>query len=293
MITDWTQFSLSGFGGAPSTQPLVPLLNQDDDVEVTQPRISPKSSRQREKSRTRRQRSEEREPLDAVPSSQSEPEPSIVETKVTSVHMVQIDEAFIDFWSDAIVDPISANWPTFVLCGLKETPSAEQPIRWLVIEQAYSRQQPPRNPSPDGRRGRSPRPSFKSDISGFRINSVLSSARKRLSVFSKSATDLDPKKSGGKTLSTGELGEILVEEEPTFPSASPLKLDQPVDRNVTVDATVTSGTTTGIADQLKVNEIFTTPIAGIPPTNQLSTVKVRACCFGVTDPAIELLKGGF
>ena len=290
VITDWAQFSLSGFGDVPSTQPLVAPLSQDDDIEVTQPLISRKSSRQRGNSRSCRRRSEERELSDALPSSQLEPDSSIVETKLASVHVVQIDEAFIDFWSDAIVDPISANWPAFVLCGLKEIPSAEQPIRWLVIEQTYSRQQLPRNPSPDRRRGRSPRPSFKSDTSGFRINSMFSSARKRLSVFSKSTTDLDPKKAGGKIPVTGELGEVLVEEELTFPSAPPTKVDRHVDGNAAVGATVTGGATADIADQLKANNVYTTPIATIPPADLVSALKVRSCCLGVAGSGIDFSK---
>lgn len=245
VITDWAQFSLSGFGDTPTTQPLVALVNQDEDIEVTQPRLSRKSSRRHGKSRSRRRPSAEREPVDTQPSPQRDPEAAIVETKLASAHVVQIDEAFIDFWSDAIVDPISANWPTFVVCGLKDI---HESIRWLLIEQAYTRPQPSRNPSPEGRRGRSPRPSFRSDITGFRINSVLSSARKRLSVFSKSTSDLDPKKSGGKTLTAGELGQVTVEEEP----ATSLSRVEHGDGN----AAVASGTTADVADQLTGVSVF-------------------------------------
>jgi hypothetical protein len=295
VITDWAQFTLGGFGDTTSTQPLAALLRQDDDIEVTQPRISRKSSRKRakSKSRTRRRRSEDREPSDTPPSSQLDLESSIVETKLASVHTVQIDEAFIDFWSDAIVDPISANWPTFVICGLKQNPSAEQPIRWLVIEQAYSRQQLQlsRAPSSDGRRGRSPRPSFRSDISGFRINSLFSSARKRFSVFSKSVTDLDPKKSGGKSPIAGELGEVLVEEEPTFPSAPPTLVGHHVNGNAAVRATVTtSGATADVTDQLRADETSTAPIVGVPPADIASAFKVRICRLGIESQNIDLSK---
>jgi hypothetical protein len=31
------------------------------------------------------------------------------------------DEAFIDFWSDSLLDPISANWPTFIICKFKSS----------------------------------------------------------------------------------------------------------------------------------------------------------------------------
>ncbi|KAF8127696.1 hypothetical protein EV363DRAFT_1514236 [Boletus edulis] len=265
VATDWTQFALSGFGDTPTTQPLPALFSQDDDVEVTQPRVSRKSSG-RGKSRTPRRRSEDHGPLETPPSSLPDPESFIIETKIASVHVVQVDEAFIDFWSDAIVDPISANWPTFVVCGLKQTPNVKQSIRWLVIEQAYSREEPSRAPSLDGRRGRSPRPSFKSDISGFRINSVFSSARKRLSVFSKSATDLDLKRSGGKTPIAGELGEVLVEEEPIFLSTPPVKAGLHVDGNGATKAAVTGGATVDVADQPKGVEMSTVPIVDIPPT---------------------------
>ena len=250
IITDWAQFSLSGFGDAPSTQPLAVLFS-DDDVEITVPR-QVKPERQRGKSRSLRRRSEDPEPSDLSPHLASES--SIVESRVTSVHAVHIDEAFIDFWSDAIVDPISNHWPTFVICGLKELQNT--PLRWLVIEQTYTRQQPPRNSSPEGRRGRSPRPSFKSDMSGFRINSVFLSARKRFSVFSKSTSDLDPKKG---RLIAGELGEVLVEED-----------DPNKDRRMDGKATFSSWTAAHVADQVKANEISAAPtaVAVVDPASQ-------------------------
>ncbi|EGN92637.1 hypothetical protein SERLA73DRAFT_99021, partial [Serpula lacrymans var. lacrymans S7.3] len=80
--------------------------------------------------------------------------------------MVQIDEAFIDFWSDAVVDPISVGWPTFVICKLKPLAGVENgsghPIEWVVIEQAYSRPSQLRPSSPDSVKGRtsSPKPSL-------------------------------------------------------------------------------------------------------------------------------------
>ncbi|KAG6377763.1 hypothetical protein JVT61DRAFT_14536 [Boletus reticuloceps] len=285
VVTDWTQFALSGFGDTSTTQPLPALFSQDDDIEVTQPRVSRKSSG-RGKSRTR-QCSEDHGPLDTPPSSHPDPESFIIETKIASVHVVQVDEAFVDFWSDAIVDPISANWPSFVVCGLKQTPNVKQSIRWLVIEQAYSREEPSRAPSLDGRRGRSPRPSFRSDISGFRINSVFSSARKRFSVFSKSATDLDLKRSGGKTPVAGELGEILVEEEPIFLSTPPVKAGLHVDGNGAAKAAVTGGATVDVADQPKGVEMSTAPIVDVPPT---PVPKVSTCHPGIESRNIDFRK---
>ncbi|KIJ64337.1 hypothetical protein HYDPIDRAFT_112331 [Hydnomerulius pinastri MD-312] len=217
IITDWAQFSTSGFGDVPVAQPLAATLFDQEDVEVTQPPVSRKSSRKRGTSRTRR-RSPDNGPSATPATSQlSVADSPIIETKLASVHLIQIDEAFIDFWSDAIVDPLSASWPTFVICGLKPIPGAEKPVQWLVVEQAYSRQrsQPsPRPASPDGPRGRtSPRPSFRSDISGFRIGSTLAATRKRFSIFGKSTNESAPKKSAGRSPKVGELGEILAEEE--------------------------------------------------------------------------------
>ena len=31
----------------------------------------------------------------------------------------QPDDAFIDFWSDSLLDPISADWPTLIICKFK------------------------------------------------------------------------------------------------------------------------------------------------------------------------------
>ncbi|KIK98383.1 hypothetical protein PAXRUDRAFT_823936 [Paxillus rubicundulus Ve08.2h10] len=228
IATDWAQFSMSGFGDAPTAQPLATVFDQDD-VEVTQPLVSRKSSRKSGTSRTRTRRSVDNEPAATPTTSQVfVSEPSIIETKLASVHVVEIDEAFIDFWSDAILDPISANWPTFVICGLKPIPGVTKSIHWLVIEQTYSRQQPlSRAVSPDRHRGRSPRPSFRSDISGFRVSSLFTNTRKRFSVFSKSTSELAPKPTG-KSPKIGELGEILAEEDPEGIPASTSALAPPI-----------------------------------------------------------------
>ncbi|KAH7882737.1 hypothetical protein F5I97DRAFT_1907989 [Phlebopus sp. FC_14] len=215
--TSSSLFSTSGFGDVPIAQPLASTLLDQEDTEVTHPPMSRKSSRKRNTSR-RRGRSSSNGPASAAPTTPERltAETVIIETKLASVDTVQIDEAFIDFWSDAIVDPISAGWPTFVICGLKPIPGAEKPVQWLVIEQSYVRQQPAlslRATSPDGPRGRtSPRPSFRSEISAFRLSSTFASTRKRFSIFSKSSENV-AKKSTGKSPKVSELGEILAEEE--------------------------------------------------------------------------------
>jgi len=93
--------------------------------------------------------------------------------------MTQVNEAFIDFWSDAITDPITENWPSFVICGLKPLPAVEA-VYWLIVEQTYVRQQRVqlRATSPERHGRTSPCPSFCSDISG-----TFAPTRKRFSLF--------------------------------------------------------------------------------------------------------------
>ncbi|OAX38409.1 hypothetical protein K503DRAFT_800479 [Rhizopogon vinicolor AM-OR11-026] len=200
IVSDWAQFSTSGFGETGATTPLAATL-LDTDMETTEP-LTPKKKWGRSRSRQRSADS---------PRDTGTKEPAIISTKLRSVHMTQVDEAFIDFWSDAVTDPITQNWPSFVICGLKPLPAAEA-VNWLIVEQTYVRQQraQPRTTSPERRGRTSPRPSFRSDISG-----TFAATRKRLSLFGGgSRTSLTGKKSiFGKSPKVGELGEILPEEE--------------------------------------------------------------------------------
>ncbi|KAF9526239.1 hypothetical protein CPB83DRAFT_896385 [Crepidotus variabilis] len=40
--------------------------------------------------------------------------------KPSHMSIIQLDEAFVDFWSDALLDPVSKDWPTFVICKFKK-----------------------------------------------------------------------------------------------------------------------------------------------------------------------------
>jgi hypothetical protein len=206
VVSDWAQFSSSGFGETSAATPLAATLLDDKDLEITEP--TPKSGRKWGRSRSRQRSADS-------PRDTSAKEPAIISTKLASVHVTQVDEAFIDFWSDAITDPITENWPSFVICGLKPLPTAAaeaEAVNWLIVEQTYVRQQraQPRTASPERRGRTSPRPSFRSDISG-----TFAATRKRLSFFSGgSKTSLTGKKSVFvKSPKVGELGEILPEEE--------------------------------------------------------------------------------
>ncbi|KAK0445027.1 uncharacterized protein EV420DRAFT_981829 [Desarmillaria tabescens] len=216
---DWAQFSTSGFlESLPLGTALASTL-MDSDLEVTVP-PEPKKS----KSPTRRNVPE----LNIDINKAAPVEETSSTSKVTSVSSVQLDEAFIDFWNDALVDPISSDWPSFVICKLKGSLSdieiEGKRVEWLVLEQTFSKPPPPPLPpasdshaspsveSPGKRpRASSPKPSFKSDISG-----TFSSTKKRFSFWT-SGDNKSPTKrkntNSPKSPKIGEMGEILKEED--------------------------------------------------------------------------------
>jgi len=67
----------------------------------------------------------------------------------SQLEVIELDEAFVDFCSDALLDPITSDWPTFVVCKFEPSlvpdltfGSSDEPTRktmtWLVVEQVYS-----------------------------------------------------------------------------------------------------------------------------------------------------------
>ncbi|KAK0216541.1 hypothetical protein EDD85DRAFT_435586 [Armillaria nabsnona] len=218
---DWTQFSTSGFlESLPLGTALASTL-MDSDLEVTVPPESKKS-----KSPTRRNVPE----LNIDINKATPMEETSSTSKVTSVSSVQLDEAFIDFWNDALVDPISSDWPSFVICKLKGSLSdieiEGKRVEWIVLEQTFSKSPPPLPPASDsyaspsvespGKRPRasSPKPSFKSDISG-----TFSSTKKRFSFWTGGDNKSPTKRKNAnipkspKSPKIGEMGEILKEED--------------------------------------------------------------------------------
>ncbi|SJL06939.1 uncharacterized protein ARMOST_10281 [Armillaria ostoyae] len=214
---DWAQFSTSGFlESLPLGTALASTL-MDSDLEVTAP-PEPKKS----KSPTRRNVPE----LNVDINKATPMEETNSTSKVTSVSSVQLDEAFIDFWNDALVDPISSDWPSFVICKLKGSLSdieiEGKRVEWIVLEQTFSKP-PPLPPASDslaspsvespGKRPRasSPKPSFKSDISG-----TFSSTKKRFSFWTGGDNKSPTKRKNAnipKSPEMGEMGEILKEED--------------------------------------------------------------------------------
>jgi len=154
------------------------------------------------------------------------------------VHLTQLDEAFVDFWSDALLDPIASDWPNFVVCQLKPLAGVEvggKPITWLVLEQVFTRPPPPPEPQPVSptlsNRASSPRPSLRSNVSA-RKSSTFSATRKRFTFFSQSPTvgldsQLATRKKSAKSPRIGEMGEILAEEPESKAPETPRKDTQP------------------------------------------------------------------
>lgn len=275
-VIDWAQFTTAGFEAGKDSDDvtgkrlLLTGLLDPDDVEVTKSSIPASSSTvptsfpspfsvvartvSRSRSGKRRRDASRRSSADS-------PNPSanqnlngdgkeaagtvkVGKSKATRVKHVQLDEAFVDFWSDAVLDPISASWPTFVVCKLNPGAGAvisggdgggggmRTEINWLVVEQTYTSPPVP-GVAPDGgaaasgKRASSPRPSLRSDLS--RMGSTFSaSTRKRFSFFAsggggggvvsgkieKTKTKTGSgvgRKSSVKGVRIGEMGEILPE----------------------------------------------------------------------------------
>lgn len=205
--TDWADFSSAGFGETALGKDLA-LTLLDSDVEVTAPPHgrpgggSPKrrSSRKRKSttspSTSRRSSVDNPRPLAQQPSEAPSDPLKTAKTQTSVISPIKLDEAFVDFWSDSLTDPlITSGWPSFVLCRFKSTlpirsPSDGKPLSWLVIEHAFT--YPPAPPTPASeptspgapKRASSPRPSLQSNISSSRKSSTFSS---RFSFFSNSA----------------------------------------------------------------------------------------------------------
>ncbi|OJT04901.1 Zonadhesin [Trametes pubescens] len=232
---DWVDFSSAGFEESTLGKDFVATL-LDKDIEVTAPRpvVERKTSRKRKASpgRSRGNSVATSEPEPPVRVQPLSPAPA-PKSKSTVVSLLKLDEAFIDFWSDALLDPISSDWPNFVVAQLKALPGLEiegKPINWLVLEQRYVTPPPPPAPvpaespadiAPPLKRASSPRPSMRSEMSA-RKSSTLAAARKRLTFFSSSQTlgglaskaeSKAPARKKAKPTRVGEMGEILSEDD--------------------------------------------------------------------------------
>ncbi|TFK47158.1 hypothetical protein OE88DRAFT_1728626 [Heliocybe sulcata] len=204
--TDWAQFSTSGFGES-SGAPRLALTLLDKDLEVTHP--NPPKRKASSKRKSSPPGTAAALPSPSTPAATSPAKPP----RSTLVSAVQLDEAFVDFWSDALTDPISGEWPNFVVCQLKSNISDFKTVQWLIIEEALVHPPEP-VPAPQPRPS-SPRPSTQSRKSAaFSIGK----GKKKFSLFGNRESEQGVsgtkrgkagKGTGGRV---GEMGEVLSEE---------------------------------------------------------------------------------
>ncbi|KAG6879579.1 hypothetical protein C0992_001193 [Termitomyces sp. T32_za158] len=231
---DWITFSTSGFlDDSTARTPLAStLMEKERDMEVTIPRpSSPRLSlfNGRKSSDRPRTPAKSEVPKPAQPLAVLSP----VKTVSTSTHvsLVQLDEAFVDFWSDALLDPISSSWPAFIICKLRNVAIGVdgKRIEWLVLEQTFKR---PPAPTPEAStsshshesppRMRTSSPNSSASDSSFMFGSMFKKFG-FLTSPGKTASSLPQYKEGtkgkrkGKEKAVGpmvgELGEILREED--------------------------------------------------------------------------------
>ncbi len=231
---EWTDFSSGGFGESALGKDFAKTL-RDKDVEVTAPpSVEHKASRRRKPSP--RRSSVDSPARESTTRAADLASPNSLKSKSTIVSPLKLDEAFIDFWSDALTDPlIASDWPNFVVAQLKAIPGAEidgKPVGWLVLEQRFHTPPPPPATSQESivspsttRRPSSPKPSVRSELSQRRVSSTLSAMKRRFTFANSSQTiagvaekagSKPPARKPVKGLRIGEMGEILpdVEEKP-------------------------------------------------------------------------------
>ncbi|KIK69745.1 hypothetical protein GYMLUDRAFT_34133 [Collybiopsis luxurians FD-317 M1] len=259
---DWNTFSTSGFlQSSPLMTPLAETLLDSRDTEVTSPSVTPSRKGSRKSAKTPNHPS--RRSLDVLPpitipstgshiqvlnGSSTSNGASKSSSRVTNVALIPLDEAFIDFWNDSLLDPITDidNWPKFVICRLKasvvpEIETAEEgqgkKVEWMVVEQEYVKPTPPA-PAPQspgspsregtidtpqatttesaasprlGKRASSPRPSLSSVNASVKRFSFWGGSKRQKG--EKEEASSPTKKKRGKDVKIGEMGEILAEEE--------------------------------------------------------------------------------
>ncbi|EIN05689.1 hypothetical protein PUNSTDRAFT_91263, partial [Punctularia strigosozonata HHB-11173 SS5] len=240
----WADFSQAGFGSTPLESTLASTL-WDTDLEKTQPpsphpglvrRLSSKAggaktprSRSVSRRNSRRARVSESDgtPLERETEEEPKKERKQVQERVKGLKLVEVDEAFVDFWSDAVTDPIASEWPPFALAQLKSVEGIEHDgkrVEWLVVEQTFSEPPPPPPPAPPVPTP-APTPAVKQDEAVPRAPKLgsprlsVSSVTKRFTFFGrdsqagkhKDEKDLGKKRQTG--MKVGEMGEIVREEE--------------------------------------------------------------------------------
>jgi hypothetical protein len=243
-FTDWTEFQALGFAESGSVPALAATLREaDPDVEVTHPSsstgvlartLSRKGSAKRPTSpgAKRAPRLSVDIPAGGAPSAATSsaptPTPAPVDEprpRTTQVVPVQLDEAFVDAWADAITDPSAGvPGPQFVVARLR-APAPDGPS-WVVLERTFSRPTPVATPRPVAAAA-SPAPVSRrsSERPGSTASANASaSGKRRFGLFGRSISEKGEKGKGRERERTrspvvGEMGEVLA-EEPEEPKAT-------------------------------------------------------------------------
>ena len=142
--TDWAQFSSAGFSNVSAPLPLASTLF-GQDVEKTNPQLR-KTSRHSMISSPSRSPSEIHKSPDiayqrrTLNPSQSE-SPIKFASQSYPLSVVKIDEAFIEFWVDALLDPVASIWRKFIVCKLRPSVSEltfeQKCVQYVVVEQVF------------------------------------------------------------------------------------------------------------------------------------------------------------
>ena len=292
--TDWLQFSSNGFGTIPGSRDLAEKL-WDNDVEVTVPPPAPLSRKSSRRAHSRHSRHSRHSSLDSArtPVAPMPTIPVIPISKTTLVAKFKLDEAFIDFWADSLLDPVSKHWPRFVLCQLKPLPlastSASPTPAWLIIEQRLVRVEPvaplvkeeaeitipPARPRPS-----SPRPE------SSRLSSAFSIASKRFAFFTGGSSDpKSPKEKAAGLLQVSESGELTKERGGSATEAAEKPEEAAVKDSVNQDAISTPAT---VGAAVLAVASTTTPVV---PAPAVSDVPIMEGSKSVELPAAERTPG--
>ena len=239
---DWTQFSTSGFLDSPVAGTGLAGTLLDGDIEVTTPTPS------RKVSKTKRASSKTRRSIDVPPISTSlvppaEEEKQKKKSEIKEVKRIEIDESFVDFFADSLIDRRS-QMVQFVIAKLRSE-VVKSDVEWVVVERRsgdVSKPKPteeeqtepektkasPRKEKEEKRfkdviqlktptKGTEKEKEKMSPTTPKPLDAILSSTKKRFTFFAPSKSSKEstkePSEKKRDNVKVGEMGEILKEED--------------------------------------------------------------------------------
>jgi len=233
--SDWEQFSASGFLDIDQSFPPLVSTLFDTDIEKTEPHDIPLPISRKSSKRTGRKSLElPRSVVIADSSGGSSPDatnPNSSKSRqalitASQLEVIELDEAFVDFWSDTLQDPIASDWPVFVVCKFKPTlvpdltfgagdEKTRKTLKWLILEQVYSVKPRPVPSSPltvlptPAETHTRPASPIAQTPTGRRLFNFWSVSR----TSSSSSTGSQKTRKIPKTPKVGEMGELIEEDE--------------------------------------------------------------------------------